>query len=40
VKHDLVVEWGQMHVYALGSSWLEPGVRKKTEMKIVDWMKG
>ncbi|ETN36649.1 uncharacterized protein HMPREF1541_08927 [Cyphellophora europaea CBS 101466] len=38
VKHRLVCEWGQLHIYAMGSTWLEPSVRRKTELSIVDWI--
>ena len=39
VKHELVAEWAQMHVYALGSAFIEPAVREKTDLKIVEWIK-
>jgi acetyl esterase/lipase len=39
VNHRIVCEWGQLHVYALGSTWLAPEVRRRTELSIVDWMK-
>lgn len=39
VRHDFVVELGQMHIYAIGSSFLDPKVRKLTDEKIMDWMK-
>lgn len=39
VKHQLVVEFGQLHVYALGSKWIAPEIREKTDTKIVDWIK-
>ena len=29
VRHELVAEWAQMHVYALGSALIEPAVREK-----------
>lgn len=38
VKVELIVERGQPHIYAMGSKWLEPEVKKKTEDKIVQWM--
>ncbi|EXJ91708.1 hypothetical protein A1O3_00258 [Capronia epimyces CBS 606.96] len=38
VEHELVVEWGQLHVYALGSSFLDPEVRRKTDQKVVGWI--
>lgn len=38
VKHQLVVEFGQLHVYALGSKWIDPEIRAKTDTKIVDWI--
>lgn len=39
IKHELVVEWGQLHIYALGSKWIDPAVREKTDGKIIEWMK-
>jgi acetyl esterase/lipase len=39
IRHKIVCEWGQLHVYALGSAWLSPEVRRRTELSIVDWMK-
>lgn len=38
VELELVVERGQPHIYAMGSKWLDPAVRQKTENKIVKWM--
>jgi acetyl esterase/lipase len=37
VKYDLVVEWGQLHLYALGSKWIDPTIRKETDSKIFRW---
>lgn len=39
IKKKLVLEYGQLHVYALGSAWLAPKVRRETEASIFDWMK-
>ncbi|KAL2834155.1 alpha/beta-hydrolase [Aspergillus pseudoustus] len=39
VKCSLNVEWGQLHVYALGSKWTSPAVRTKTDNMIINWMK-
>lgn len=39
VKHRLVCEWGQLHIYALGSRWLAPVVRQQTETSIIEWIK-
>lgn len=39
VKHQLVREWGQLHIYALGSKWLAPKIRQRTEHSIIDWIK-
>lgn len=39
VKHELVAEYGQLHVYALGSAWIDRQVREKTDSKIIDWIK-
>ncbi|RFU29303.1 hypothetical protein B7463_g7036, partial [Scytalidium lignicola] len=38
VKHKLVVEWGQLHVYALGSRLLDPKIRTKTDALIISWI--
>ncbi|KAK5460810.1 hypothetical protein LTS15_002873 [Exophiala xenobiotica] len=38
VEHELVVEWGQLHVYALGSRFLDSEVRRRTDEKVVGWM--
>jgi acetyl esterase/lipase len=39
VPNQLICEWGQLHIYALGSAWLEPAVRRKTDATIMSWMK-
>ncbi|RAH70431.1 alpha/beta-hydrolase [Aspergillus aculeatinus CBS 121060] len=38
VRHHLQVEWGQMHLYGLGSAWVDPSVRRKTDGMIYRWM--
>ena len=38
VKHKLIVEWGQLHIYAMGSAWVDPTVREKTDAEIVSWI--
>lgn len=38
VKCELRIEWGQMHIYALGSAFIDPKVREWTDMKILDWV--
>lgn len=38
VKHRLVCEWGQLHNYALGSAWVEPAIKHRTDASIVSWM--
>ncbi|KAH7127791.1 Alpha/Beta hydrolase protein [Dactylonectria estremocensis] len=38
VRHELIVEWGQLHLYALGSKWIDPRVREKTDTKIFEWV--
>ena len=38
IKHELVIEWGQLHIYAMGSSWIDPKVRTKTDAKMFDWI--
>ena len=39
IQHKLVIEWGQLHIYAMGSAWVDPAVRAKTENTIVTWIK-
>ncbi|KAL3472691.1 alpha/beta-hydrolase [Aspergillus californicus] len=38
VRQHLEVEWGQMHLYALGSKWVDPVVRRKTDGMIYRWI--
>ncbi|KAL2785973.1 alpha/beta-hydrolase [Aspergillus keveii] len=38
VRQHLEVEWGQMHLYALGSKWVDPEVRRKTDAMIYRWI--
>lgn len=38
VKCELHVEWGQMHIWAMGSSFIKPELREKTDTRMVDWM--
>lgn len=40
VKHKLVLEWGQLHIYAMGSAWVDPWVRRQTDHRIVAWIEG
>lgn len=39
ITHELIVEWGQLHIFAMGSKWVHPDVRARTDKKIVDWIK-
>ena len=39
VRHEMVVEWGQIHTYALGSKFVDPAIRRSTDKKILSWMK-
>ncbi|KAH8807485.1 Alpha/Beta hydrolase protein [Xylogone sp. PMI_703] len=38
VKHKLIVEWGHLHVYALGSDFLDPRIRSNTDTQIIGWI--
>lgn len=38
VEHNLIREYGQVHIYAMGSKWIAPSVRNKTDMLILDWI--
>lgn len=37
-RHSLVVEWGEIHCYAMGSTLLDPNTRDKTDGKIMEWI--
>ena len=39
IRHELVIEWGRLHVYALGSAFLDPEICRKTDSKILGWIK-
>jgi acetyl esterase/lipase len=39
VQHEIRCESGQLHVYALGSAWLDPAVRRRTDATVIDWMR-
>ncbi|KAH0842475.1 hypothetical protein FOPE_07489 [Fonsecaea pedrosoi] len=39
VESKLVIEWGQLHIYAMGSKWTDPAVRRKTDGLIIEWLK-
>lgn len=38
VHHQLHIEWGQLHIYAMGSRWIDPMIRKRTDLKIISWI--
>lgn len=38
IKHQFHIEPGQLHIYAMGSAWLDPLIRKKTDDMIIGWM--
>lgn len=40
VELDLQIEWGQLHIWAMGSRWIEPGLRTRTDKKIIDCIEG
>ncbi|CZT14615.1 uncharacterized protein RCC_12209 [Ramularia collo-cygni] len=40
VKTNLQIEWGQLHIWAMGSKWIEPALRMRTDNRILDWMEG
>ncbi|OQV06042.1 hypothetical protein CLAIMM_10680 [Cladophialophora immunda] len=35
----LTIEWGQLHIYAMGSKLTDPAVRKTTDDMIIEWLK-
>jgi acetyl esterase/lipase len=39
VQHEIICEWGQLHIYALGSAWITPSVRERTDQSIIAWIK-
>lgn len=39
LKHRLIVEWAQLHIYAMGSKFTDPAVRSKTDDMIIEWIK-
>ncbi|KIW82271.1 hypothetical protein Z517_05298 [Fonsecaea pedrosoi CBS 271.37] len=39
VESKLVIEWAQLHIYAVGSKFTDPAVRKKTDGIIIQWIK-
>ena len=38
IPHKLHVEWGQLHIYAMGSRLLDPRIRQRTDRQIIDWI--
>lgn len=38
VRTRLICEGGQLHIYAMGSAWVDPAVRRKTDACIIGWM--
>ena len=39
LHHKLIIERGQLHIYAMGSRFIDPGTREKTDSEIVSWIK-
>ncbi|KIW98145.1 uncharacterized protein Z519_01729 [Cladophialophora bantiana CBS 173.52] len=39
VECKLVIEWAQLHIYAVGSKFISPAVRRKTDGLIIQWIK-
>lgn len=39
VEHKLNIEWGQLHIYAVGSKFVSSSVRHKTDNMIMEWIK-
>ncbi|OAL33777.1 hypothetical protein AYO20_06953 [Fonsecaea nubica] len=39
VECKLVIEWAQLHIYAVGSKFTDPAVRRKTDDIIIQWIK-
>lgn len=38
LRHEMVVEWGEFHLYALGSKWIHPDIRARTDALILRWI--
>lgn len=38
LQHEMVVEWGEFHLYALGSRWIHPTTRAKTDAIFFRWL--
>lgn len=38
VTHRLCIGWGQLHVWALGSDFIAPSLRRATDSTIISWM--
>lgn len=38
VPHKLHVEWAQLHIYAMGSRFIDPHVRRRTDLQILHWI--
>lgn len=38
VTNELIIGHGELHVWALGSSFIDPILRVKTDEKIISWM--
>ena len=39
LEYRLTIEWGQLHIYAMGSKFTDPAVREKTDGLIIEWIK-
>lgn len=39
LRYKLVIEWGQLHIYAMGSNFINPTIRHKTDDMIIEWIK-
>jgi monoterpene epsilon-lactone hydrolase len=38
IRFNMVVEQGEFHLYALGSKWIKPETRSRTNAAIVSWV--
>ncbi|KAF4996271.1 hypothetical protein FDECE_12515 [Fusarium decemcellulare] len=39
VSHKLHIEWAQLHIYAMGSRFIDPRARRGTDLQIIEWVK-
>lgn len=38
IKCELHIEWGQMNIWAMGSSFIDPKLRDRADARMIDWI--